>query len=78
MSAPAQPFDPLEMAIVAAAARALRRRAEAIRKRAAPGVTALDGYQPLVFVVTSEAAHALRIARDWDSMAAELEREAPS
>ena len=39
----ARPLDPLEAAITAAAATALRRRAEAIRKRAADGVTALDG-----------------------------------
>jgi len=37
--------------------RALRRRAEAIRKKAAPGVTVLDGCKPVV-VVDSKSAHA--------------------
>jgi len=71
----AEPFDPLETAIAAGAVRALRQHAEAIRKRAADGVTALDGYRPLVLVIESKAAHAFKIARDWDSIAAALERE---
>jgi hypothetical protein len=68
----AQPLDPLEAAIRAAAARALRRRADAIRKRAAVGVTVLDRSPP-VLVVTSESATALRIARDFSDLAGDLE-----
>jgi len=64
---------PLEGEMIAAAARALRRRATALRKRAAPGVTVLDGYAKPVLVIASETAHALRIARDWERVARELE-----
>jgi hypothetical protein len=66
--------DPLEAAIAEAAIRALRRRANAIRQRAAPGVTRLD--RPPVVIVTSESAHALRIARDFEAIADSLESEA--
>ncbi len=69
-------LDPLESAIRASAVRALRRRAEAVRKGAADGVTVLDGYAPPVLSVTSEAATAFKIAKDWDQIAAELEAEA--
>jgi hypothetical protein len=68
------PVDPLELAISVAVTRALRRRAEAIRKRAAP-VVVLDGYRPAVRILESKAAHLHRIARDLDAIAAELEAE---
>jgi len=42
MSAPAQPFDPLEIAIAAAAARVLRKRAAALRRRATAGDLAAE------------------------------------
>ncbi len=72
----ARPLDPLEAAVRAGAINALRRRAEAIRKLAAPGISALDGYRPAVVVITSESATALKIARSWDAIAAKLEAEA--
>jgi len=61
-----------ELAFLEGAVRALRRRAEAIRKKAALGVTSLDGYQPVVLVVDSKAAHLFRIARDWSAIADDL------
>jgi hypothetical protein len=60
--------DPFEAAIAEAAIRALRRRANAIRQRAAPGVTVLDR-RPPVRILTSESATALRIAKDFDRIA---------
>jgi hypothetical protein len=68
------PVDPLEADVLSGAIRALRNRAAAIRKRAAPGVTRLD--RPPGVIVTSESATALRIAKDFDAIAAELEAEA--
>ncbi len=68
-------LDPIEAVIVAGAVQALRRRAQAIRKRASSGVTVFDGYRPVVVVLTSESAHAYRTARDFDSIASELEAE---
>jgi hypothetical protein len=65
--------DALESAITAAAVRALRHRAEAIRKRAAVGVIVLDGYRRPVIVVTSEAATAIKIAKSFDDIAVEIE-----
>jgi hypothetical protein len=66
--------DPFEAAIAEAAIRALRRRANAIRQRAAPGVTRLD--RPPVVIITSESATALRIAKDFEAIADSLEAEA--
>jgi len=66
--------DPLEAAMTAAVISVLRRRAAAIRERAAPGVTRLD--RPPVVIITSESETALRIAKDFDAIAAELEAEA--
>lgn len=68
MSAP----DPFERAITAAAVLALRRRAKSIRNRASVGVTVLDRSPP-VMVITSESATALRIAKSFDLIAAEIE-----
>jgi hypothetical protein len=67
--------DPLEAEIVTGAIRALRRRAEAIRERATPGVTILDR-RPPVRIITSESATALRIAKDFDAIADAIEAEA--
>jgi len=66
--------DQLEAEILTGAVRALHRRAAAIRQRAALGVTRLD--RPPVVIVTSESATALRIARDFDEIAAQIEAEA--
>ena len=66
--------DSLEHAIVAGAVGALRGRADLLRQRAAADVDVLDRV-PVVLVVASEAVHALRAARDWDRIAAELEAE---
>jgi hypothetical protein len=70
----ASPVDPLEVDIPAGAVRALRRQAEAIRQRAAPGVTVLDRSPP-VRILESKAAHLCRIARDLDLIADEIEAE---
>ena len=67
--------DPLEPAFLEAAVRALRRRVEALRKLAAPGVTTLDGYNPIVLVTTSESAHAIKRATALDRVADDLEAE---
>jgi hypothetical protein len=56
MMAASLPHDQLEADITAAAVRALRRRAEAIRKRASVGVSVLDGYRRPTILVTSESA----------------------
>jgi hypothetical protein len=67
------PADPLESAMLTGAINALRRRAELIRQRAAPGITILLDRKTRV--VTSESAHALRIAESFDEIAHELESE---
>jgi len=72
----AQPRDPLEADMVGGAVRALRGRADALRKRAAPGGTGLDR-EPPVIIVASEAPHSLKIARDLDRIADALEAEGP-
>jgi hypothetical protein len=74
MSDPIPDSPSLELAFRHGAVRVLRRRAEALRKRASDGVIALD-CTPAVIVLESESAHALRIARDWDRIASELEAE---
>jgi hypothetical protein len=62
----------LEVAITAAAVRALRHRAEAIRKRASVGVTVLDrGRQRSVIQITSESATSLKIAKSFADIADE-------
>ncbi len=68
-------LDPLETAIEAAVVRALRRRAEALRQRAAQGVDVLD-CSPPVLVIESKSAHAFKIARDLDAIAAAVKAEA--
>jgi hypothetical protein len=50
MAAPL-PHDQLEADIRDGAVRALRPRAEVVRKRAANGVSVLDGYRPPVIAV---------------------------
>ncbi len=75
MIAALDPDLALERAITDGAIAALRRRAETIRKRASISVIVLDGYQPVVVVLTSESAHAYRTARDFDAIASELEME---
>ena len=70
------PLDPLERAIGAAAARALRKRASLLRAKASTGVTVIDrGQRPPVLVVASKSATFLKIAKSWDAIAAELEAE---
>jgi hypothetical protein len=65
--------DALEADILAGAVRALRRRAALLRKKAASGVTVVDGYRRPVLIVTSESAHAFKIAKSFDEIAADLE-----
>jgi hypothetical protein len=52
---------------------ALRKRAAAIRSRAASGVTVID--VPFTIVKTSEDAHAFKIASDLDRVADDLEND---
>jgi hypothetical protein len=66
--------DQFEAAITSAAVRALRKRAEALRKGASVGIAVLDR-RPVVLVITSESATALRIAKSWDTIASDLEAE---
>lgn len=67
--------DPLERAVPAGAVRALRRQADAVRKRASVGVVVLDR-RPPVIIVDLKAAHLYRIARDLDRVGSDLEAEA--
>jgi hypothetical protein len=71
--APMNP-DSLEAELTAAAARALRRRADNLRKRAALGVTVLDS-PPGVVVIDGKSANLLRITGDWERIADELESQ---
>ncbi len=64
----------LKRAFIAGAISALRRRAEALRARAALGKTVTNAG---VVIIASEAAHALRIARDWETLADELAEARP-
>jgi hypothetical protein len=73
--AAALPHDPLEAAVLAGAINALRRRAAAIRKHAAPGIIVLDRSPPVV-EITSESATSLKIAKSFDEIADDLETEA--
>jgi hypothetical protein len=68
------PVDPFEAVILSGAINALRRRADAIRARASVYMTVLDR-RPPVRIVTSESAHALRIAKDFDAIADAIESE---
>jgi len=62
----------LQRAITSGAISALRKRAAAIRKHAASGVTMIAG-PPMTIVKASEAAHALKIAADLNAIADHLE-----
>jgi hypothetical protein len=73
MSSLSKPPDALEIAVKAAAVRALRNRALAQREKGAPGVTNGEGRYANIVIVSSEAAAALRIAADLNSIADELE-----
>ena len=72
MAAPL-PHDQLEAAITGAVTRELRRRADLLRRKSAPGVTVLDGYRRPTIIVTSESAVSLRIAKSWDVIADDIE-----
>jgi hypothetical protein len=65
--------DDLATAFLAGAVAALRKRGAVLRRKAAPGVTVLDS---IVTIIASESAISLRLARDFENLAAELEREA--
>jgi hypothetical protein len=67
-----QALDPLEQAIADGVARALRRRAAALRLLATDGVVVLDGPTAVV-IVTSEARHAFNVAADLAEIADDLE-----
>ena len=67
--------DAFERAILTSSINALRRRAEALRKRASIGVVVLDCYRRPVLVITSESATAFKIAKSWDAVASDLEAE---
>jgi hypothetical protein len=61
----------LERAVTSGAIIALRKRAAAIRRRAASGVTVID--RPFTITNSSESAQTLKIAADRDAIAADLE-----
>ncbi len=69
--------DPLHQAIATGTVRALRKRADLVRRRASEGVTIID-HDPPVVAISSEAATLFRIAKHIDALAAAVEEaEAP-
>jgi hypothetical protein len=73
------PFaDSFEQSIAAGIAAALRKRAAVQREKAADLITVIDCRGSPVTVVPSEARGPMRIAADWDAIAAELEAEGRS
>jgi Tfp pilus assembly protein PilX len=63
----------LEAAIARGAAAALRKRADALRREAELGTSSAGGKHPDVILKTPEAARALDLAGDFDSIADLLE-----
>jgi hypothetical protein len=73
-SSPAFPeTQSLEAAFLAGACRALRRRAAALRLVAEAATTVVDHHGRPISIRTPEAAHARRVAADWDHIAGELD-----
>jgi hypothetical protein len=65
--------DELTSAIVGAAISALDKRAAALRKQAALGVTIFDNEHGPATIVSSESRASLTLAEDFESIARELE-----
>jgi hypothetical protein len=65
--------DELETAIAGAAAAALRKRAAALRRESELGTSSAGEKYPSVIVKSPEAARALDLAGDFDSIADLLE-----
>jgi hypothetical protein len=63
--------------ILAAAARVLRSRAQALRRQAAPNVQVVESRQTTL-IVGSVASRQFQHAKDLDALAAEIEAEARS
>jgi hypothetical protein len=72
-----QSADALESAIAGAAAGVLRRRATALRREAELGTSSAGEKYPRVTLKSPEAASALDLANDFDSIAALLEAGMP-
>ncbi|HEY4927089.1 MAG TPA: hypothetical protein VII20_21990 [Roseiarcus sp.] len=68
----------LQSAMRNGAATAMRKRAVALRQEAAQTTTSAGEKFPTVMLKSPEAAHALRLAADWDEIAAAFEVEALS
>ncbi len=65
--------DQLECAIVVGAVSALDRRVAALRARANLGITLVDSEHGRATIISSEAAEALKLARDFEEIARDLE-----
>lgn len=65
------PPDDLKLAIASGAIAALRKVAQRLRREAVAGITVVDG-PPMTIIKTSEAAHAFKIASDFDGIADHL------
>jgi hypothetical protein len=76
MSKAPQLPDALEQGFIAGA-KARRKRAALLRERAADGVVAAAEKFPDVQIRSPEAVLAIKMAADWDAIAAELEGGAP-
>jgi hypothetical protein len=63
--------DAIESAVAAAAQRALRCRADTLRRKAAGQISVVDGEPPIV-IVASEVVPALRTAKMLDAIADEI------
>jgi hypothetical protein len=61
--------------LVAGAVVALDRRAAALRAKAELGITVVESEHGPATIVSSEAAAALRLARDFEEIADDLRRE---
>ena len=66
------PPDEPEGALVAGAIAALEKRAAALRKQAALGISEVEGEHGPATIVSSEAAAALRLAGDFEEIARDL------
>jgi hypothetical protein len=65
-------IDKIEADITASIANAFRRRAIALRAKAAAGCAVTEGNPPIV-IISSESRKLLDFASDWDAIAADIE-----
>jgi hypothetical protein len=68
--------DPLEVAIRAGAAKALRTRAAAQRQKVADGTSPIEGHSIETIIRSPEAALAFNLADGFERIADDLERGA--